>query len=88
MQVGDVAVPSVDSVREGRFFHCGSGRYSHAIVGSVDPFVLVSSSGDMVWSKTWEPHQCEFLCQASEEVQANVKRRLAKTKEHERDSST
>lgn len=82
MQVGDVAVPSRQSVAEGRFLHCGSGRYSHAIVGSVNPFVLVSSQGDMVWSCTWKPEQMEFLCQASADVIATVRKRLESTKEH------
>jgi hypothetical protein len=76
MRVGDVAVPNRQSVIEGRFLRCGSGRYTHAIVGSVEPFVLVSDSGDMVWSCTWKPEQLEFLCQASSEVINNVKKRL------------
>lgn len=76
MNIGDVAVPNRESVIEGRFLHCGSGRYTHAIVGSVEPFILVSDSGDMVWSCTWKPEQLTFLCQASAKVIANVKRRL------------
>jgi hypothetical protein len=31
---------------------CGSGIYPHAIVVHVDPLVLVSPMGDMVWSAT------------------------------------
>jgi len=81
-QIGQVVVPNRASVVEGRFLHSGSSVYSHAIVGSVDPFVLVSSEGDMVWSCTWEPHQLEFLCQASAEVTMRVMKRLDKTKEH------
>lgn len=75
-QVGDVCVPSQHSRQIGKFLHCGSGRYSHAIVGSVDPFIIVSESGDMVWSCTWEPHELEFLCQASAKIVKTVKKRL------------
>lgn len=82
MQVGDVAVPNRESLIDGRFLHCGSGRYSHAIVGCVEPFVLVSSTGDMVWTTTWKPEQLEFLCQASDEVKEIVQKRLDATKEH------
>ena len=31
-------------------FHSGSGMYSHAIVVSLDPLILVSEQGDMRWS--------------------------------------
>ena len=84
MRVGDVAVPNRDSVAEGRFLRCGSGRYSHAIVGSVEPFVIVSSDASMVWAHTWKPEQMEFLCQASAEIVALVKDRLARSEDHYR----
>lgn len=44
MNIGDVvtAVP-------GFYLRCGSGVYTHAVVVSLDPFVLVSESGDMMW---------------------------------------
>lgn len=73
MKIGDVAVPNRQSVIDGRLLHCGSGIYSHAIVGSVEPFVLVSSTGDMVWTCTWHPTQLDFLCQASEEIKDIVR---------------
>lgn len=79
MKIGDVVVPS--RITE-KVLHCGSGVYTHAIVGSVDPFVLVSSSGDMVWTETWNPQDVVPLCQASEDVQATVQRRLAATHQH------
>ena len=31
--------------------HCGSGMYPCAICVSVEPFVLVSESGDMMWTQ-------------------------------------
>lgn len=82
MQVGDVVVPSVASRRNGRSFHCGTGYYSHAIVGCLDPFVLVSSSGDMVWSKTWHKEEVTALCQASADIIQIVEARLERTGEH------
>ncbi len=32
-------------------FHSGSSLYSHAIVVSLDPFILVSEQADMRWSQ-------------------------------------
>ena len=80
MQIGDVAVPNRKSISQGKFLHCGSGVYSHAIVGSVEPFMLVSDTGDMVWSCTWNPEDMEFLCQASKEIINVVKKRLDEDK--------
>lgn len=82
LQVGMIAVFNRKSVLDGRVLHCGSGVYSHAIVGSVDPFVLVSQCGDMVWHATVKPEYFDFLCLASEEIQKTVRNRLEKTKEH------
>ena len=81
MKVGDVAVPTYAAAMDGKILHCATMRYSHAIVGSIDPFVLVSSTGDMVWSCTWEPHELEFLCQASNEIKAIVAKRMKSDKE-------
>lgn len=47
--IGFVMVP-----KEGPLFprlHCGSGVYTHAICVSVEPFAMVSESGDMLWNK-------------------------------------
>ena len=76
MQFGDVVVPTRDCIAEGHDFHCGTGMYTHAIVGVVDPLVLVSSDGDMMWSTTWQSQQVQVLCQASEEIKTIVKNRL------------
>jgi hypothetical protein len=43
---GDMAIPLYESQ-----LHCGSGVYDCAICVSSNPFVLVSTSGDMMWSK-------------------------------------
>ena len=84
MRVGDVVVPTFRSLQRGHVFACGSGRYTHAIVGSVDPFVLVSEAGDMVWSKTWDPGDVTALCQAHPEIVQRVRKRLERTGEHRR----
>lgn len=48
--VGSIVVPiSYDYV-----LACGSGIYNHAIVVSVNPFVLISEEGDMMWDT--DPH--------------------------------
>ena len=74
MKVGDVVIPN-KSAKE-RYFHSGSEVYNHAIVASLDPFILISSQGDMRWSCTWEAHEVEVLCQASQEIQEIVQSRL------------
>lgn len=40
---------------------CGCGRYSHAIVVSESPFVLVSEGGDMLWSATVTPEDVRYF---------------------------
>ncbi len=80
MQVGDVVIPRRGHVTEfgGEFvLHCGSGVYSHAIVASVEPFVLVSESGDMKWTATIKPEFFTPLCRASKEIVDRVLKRLA-----------
>lgn len=79
MKIGDVVIPTRGFVTEygGEFvLHCGSGIYSHAIVASIIPFVLISSTGDMKWSATIKPEYFTPLCQASTEVCEIVQKRL------------
>jgi len=71
MLVGDVVVPKGEKT-----LHCGTGIYTHAIVGSLDPFILVSDDGTMLWCVTWEKYDVIALCQASEAIQQTVKRRI------------
>jgi len=62
VKVGDVMVP-----REGPYsgsLACGSGIYTHAILVSVEPFVMVSEEGDMLWACA-TPSNYVALCQAS-----------------------
>lgn len=47
------SVGSYVTYKPGRgVLHCGSGTYARAVVASMDPFVLVSKSGDMLWRST------------------------------------
>lgn len=46
MKKGDIVLAAANKDP----LHCGSSVYPFAICVSVDPFVLVSSSGDMLWS--------------------------------------
>lgn len=78
MRIGDVVVPR----EQGRFLHAGGCAYTHAIIGCVDPFVLVSECGDMVWSCTWEPQDVLVLCQSHPDITKRVLDRLTRTHEH------
>lgn len=71
VKVGDVAIENLgtkECFKMGDLLCCGSGRYSHAIVVSVDPFVMVSEEGDMLWEQEDPKNYC-FLCQAHQSVQ-------------------
>lgn len=80
MRVGDVVVPSREAVERGHVLHCGTGGYTHAIVASMVPFVLVSDDGTMRWSRGWEPLDVVALCQASEEIIRIVEKRMLSAK--------
>lgn len=65
MKVGDIVIPWGGC----RFIPAsGSARYTHAIVASVEPFVLVSNDGDMLWQATVKPEFFTPLCQAHPDI--------------------
>lgn len=75
MNLGDVMVP-----RDGPFsgyLACGSGIYTHAILVSIDPFVMVSEQGDMLWSCAKQENYVA-LCQASIEARERAFARYTK----------
>jgi hypothetical protein len=72
MLVGDVAIPI-----RGTTLFCGSGTYTHAIVASVEPFVLMSEEADMRWDQH-EHYNFQYLCKADSKI---VKRCLKRLKE-------
>lgn len=51
MKVGSM----VCAINPRHTLHCGSGAYTHAIVTSMEPFILVSEGCDMRWSATVKP---------------------------------
>ena len=69
MKIGDVVV-HVDGPQRGGLA-CGSGYYTHAICVSVEPFVLVSEEGDMMWS-CLTPSNYVGLCQAHPDASKNA----------------
>lgn len=70
LQVGSIVQP-----HDGTFFRSGSGNYTDAIVCSMDPFVLVSRPGDMLWSTTVSPHQVHVQGKATaDEMEAPTAR--------------
>lgn len=54
----------------------GSCRYTHAIVASEFPFVLVSEWGDMMWAETIKPTDVTVICRAHPDVWEVVQNRL------------
>ena len=47
LEIGDL----VNDPNEPKRLHCGSGIYPHAVVMSLQPFILVSESSDMKWTQ-------------------------------------
>lgn len=60
MEIGDVMVPAPGSRV---VLACGTGTYTHAICVSVEPFVMVSQAGDMIWT-CQNPEHFIALCRA------------------------
>lgn len=59
-EVGDVVI-RIDGV-----LHCGTYIYTHAICVSLEPFILVSDSGDILWCKV-PIEECKALCKADKQ---------------------
>ncbi len=73
-EVGNVVITHPS--HQGPRLFCGSGVYTHAICVSVDPFVLVSEHGDMLW-RTVQPEEVLSLCKADAGIVAVGLKRLA-----------
>ena len=80
MRVWDIAVLNRAAVKRGEILHCGSGTYSHAIVASVSPFILVSCDGSMMWRATVKPADFNSVGRASEQEIEAVRNRMAREK--------
>jgi hypothetical protein len=59
MKIGDVVIAKNWEHQ----LHCSHYIYTHAIVASIKPFILVSEEGDMLWSKV-DSNDYISLCQA------------------------
>jgi hypothetical protein len=75
MKVGDVMVAR-EGVHSG-YLVCGSGWYTHAILVSVEPFVMVSQEGDMMWSCA-DSNNYVALCEASPKARRKAFERFAR----------
>jgi hypothetical protein len=60
LQIGDFV--------KGDNLHCGSGSYVGGVVVSLEPFQMVSSSGDMYWSTSVKAEDMDFAFRASHEM--------------------
>jgi len=69
----DIAIPRPDHI-----IHCGSGTYTHAIVASVEPFILVSEHGDMLWQGE-EEYDFYYIGECHPRVWKAVKKRIKRT---------
>lgn len=63
MKVGDVVISRDGPWSTKSPLVSGCGMYTHAICVSVEPFVLVSEEGDMMWS-CLNPANYVGLCEA------------------------
>ena len=69
MQIGDAVIPKQD--------YClvsGCNWYPGAIVVSLNPFVLVSTKGDMIWYKE-RPEDFDVIGQARSDIVARAQAR-------------
>lgn len=75
MKVGDVVIAkNWEST-----LHCSHYIYTHAIVASINPFILVSELGDMLWSKV-NPNDYIYLCQVHPKIRKTVLKRFKQDK--------
>ena len=76
MKASYVVIP-----KPGVELHCGFQMYSHAVVATVDPFVLVSSNGDMRWNNH-SPDDFEVVGVATAEQLEAVNNRIQRDQCH------
>jgi len=71
MKIGDIVVPKNSK----GILYCSHYIYTHAIVASTNPFILVSELGDMLWSKV-NPNDYICLCQVHPKIRKTVLKRF------------
>lgn len=78
LETDDIVFAERDSV-----LHSGCGMYSHAIVVSANPLVLVSEETDMLWSATTKDMKLRAVGKADFSIFKNCMSRYLRDKEHE-----
>lgn len=74
INIGDLV-----SYRKNRgMLHCGSGWYDEAVVVSLDPFILISTGGDMKWQSTIKIEDFVHVGKADTEELRNAIDRLTR----------
>jgi hypothetical protein len=73
MKVGDIVCPTSESHYNLR---TGCGWYSEAVVVSLEPFILVSTDTDMMWSATIKLEYFEVVCKAFKKLLKKCMKRL------------
>lgn len=63
MKVGDIVIAKDWEST----LHCSHYKYTHAIIANLNPFILVSELGDMLWAKL-DPNNYISLCQAHPDI--------------------
>lgn len=71
MKVGDIVVPAHPGVQ----LHSGAEHYPSAVVGCLEPFVLVSAASDMCWS-TLSPQDFKVVSAAPPDAINAIQRRI------------
>ena len=81
MKVGDVVIANSwrTPLYSSEIFYCSHYKYTHAIVASIDPFILVSETGDMVWYKI-DKDEIIALCQVHPNIMKIVNDRMESEK--------
>ena len=77
MQVGELATLSSQAIGEGKRLRDSTFEYQYVVVGSVEPFIVVSTSADMLWEK-FSPEDFDFICLVNPDIVEKVKERVKK----------
>lgn len=72
MHVGNTVIPKPGCSP----LRSGCERYSYAVVASLDPFILVSPDGSMLWATTYDATSVELRGQATERESRRAQRRM------------
>lgn len=75
-QVFDVVTPYGKQFRQHPYvLHSGCSMYDRAVVAQIEPYVLISEEGDMMWTDI-VPSDFELHCKASKATMYNVIKRF------------